>query len=154
MRVLPAAALAATTLAVAGCSSGRQVPGLGGLPLAGGSRVLVQAKMCNPGANAYCADEIVVVNNQFHTSADFLDTERAILHKLGWTGQYAPNGNEHSDDSPGHKLRVIFATAQGDLLGIDLGWIKRSRSIALALSHAILARQPTLSMLLLDGASS
>jgi hypothetical protein len=154
MRALPPVGLAVAALALAGCSSGRHVPSLGGLPLAGGSRVIVQTKMCNPGANAYCADELVVVNGQFRTSNDFLDTERAILHKLGWTGQYAPNGNEHSDDSPGHKLRVIFATAQGDLIGIDLGWIKRSRSVALALSHAILGRQPTLSMLLLAGASS
>jgi hypothetical protein len=153
MRLLPGVAIAVATLALAGCSSGQRVPSLSGLPLAGGSRVIVQAKMCNPGANGYCADELVVVNTQFRTSSDFLDTERAILHKLGWTGQYAPNGNEHSDDSPGHKLRVIFATAQGDLIGIDLGWIKRSRSVALALSHAILGRQPTLSMLLLDGAA-
>jgi hypothetical protein len=153
MRAAFAAVLIATTLALAGCASGQQVPSLAGLPLAPGSHVVVHAKMCNPGANAYCADELVVSNNQFRTSSDFLDTERAILHKLRWSGQYAPNGNEHSDDSPGHELRVIFATAQGDLIGIDFGWIKRSRKVALALSHAILTRQPTLSMLLMAGAS-
>ena len=153
MRPVSAALLIAAALALGGCASGRHVPGLSGLPLVGGSRVVVQAKTCNPGANPYCADELVVVNPQFHSSNAFLDTERAVLHKLHWTGQYAPNGNEHSDDSPGHRLRVIFATAEGDLIGIDLGWIKRARSVALALSHAILARQPTLSMFLTDGAA-
>jgi hypothetical protein len=153
MRAVFVAVLIAAALALGGCGSGRQLPDLSGLPLVGGSRVVVQAKMCNPGANAYCADELVVVNPTFHSSTDFLDTERAVLHKLHWSGQYAPNGNEHSDDSPGHELRVTFATAQGDLIGIDLGWIKRSRSVALALSHAILARQPALSILLTDGAS-
>ena len=153
MHRLAGLGVAAAALALAGCGTGRRVPDLGGLPLAAGSRVVVQAKLCNPGANAYCADELVVTNPTFRTSMDFLNMERAILHKLGWTGQYAPNGNEHSDDSPGHELRVIFATAQGDLIGIDFGWIKRSRSVALALSHAIFARQPTLSMLLLNGSS-
>jgi hypothetical protein len=153
MRAARATTILVTAVAVAGCSHGHRVPALSGLPLAPASHVVLQAKICNPGANAYCADELVVTNSQFHSSQDFLDTERAILHKLGWTGQYAPNGNEHSDDSPGHKLRVIFATAQGDLIGIDLGWIKRSRSIGLALAHAMIKRQATLSMLLLAGAS-
>jgi hypothetical protein len=153
MRAVLTAVLIAATLALAGCSSGRHVPSLAGLPLAPGSRVVVQTKTCNPGANAYCAEELVVTNSQFPSSSDLLDTERAILHKLGWTGQYAPNGNEHSDDSPGHELRVIFATAQGDLIGIDFGWIKRSRKVALALSHALVAREPALSMLLMAGAS-
>lgn len=153
MRALAATTILVTALAVAGCTDGHQVPDLSGLPLAGGSHVVLQTKICNPGANAYCADELVVTNPGFDSSEDFLDTERAILHKLGWTGVYAPNGNEHSDDSPGHKLHVIFATAQGDLIGIDLGWIKRSRSVALALAHAMIKRQATLSMLLLAGAS-
>lgn len=145
--------LGTAALTVAGCGDGHQVPDLAGLPLAGGSHVVLQTKICNPGANAYCADELVVTNPAFQTSADFLDAERAILHRLGWSGQYAPNGNEHSDDSPGHKLRVIFATAQGDLVGIDLGWIKRSRSVGLALSRAMFKRQSALSMLLLKGSA-
>src|SRR5581483_3984918 len=106
MRLVAATMVAGAALLVAGCGSGRKVPDLGGLPLAGGSRVVLQTKICNPGADAYCADELVVTNEQYRSSEDFLDTERAILHKLGWSGQYAPNGNEHSDDSPGHKLRV------------------------------------------------
>ena len=153
MRAIAVTMLGTAALALAGCGSGNQVPDLGGLPLAGGSHVVLKTQICNPGANAYCADELVVTNAGFHSSQDFLDTERAILHKLGWSGQYAPNGNEHSDDSPGHKLRVVFATAQGDLIGIDLGWIKRSRSVALALSRAMIRRQATLSLLLLKGAS-
>jgi hypothetical protein len=147
-------AIVSVCAALAGCGSGgHRIPNLRGLPLVGGSQVIAQARMCNPGANAYCAMQLVVTNGNFATSEKFLNSERAVLHTLGWTGQYAPNGNEHSDDSPGHELRVIFATAYGDLVGIDFGWIHRSRSIALALAHANLARQPTLSMLLTVGAS-
>ncbi|MHB8691108.1 MAG: hypothetical protein ACYDHH_07655 [Solirubrobacteraceae bacterium] len=147
-------AIVSVCAALAGCgSSGHRIPSLKALPLVGGSNVVAQARMCNPGANAYCQVELVVTNGRFASSEEFLNVERAVLHKLGWTGQYAPNGNEHSDDSPGHALRVIFATAYGDLVGIDFGWIKRSHSIALALAHANLARQATLSMVLQLGAS-
>ncbi len=149
-----AIATAGFCLALAGCGNGGyHVPNMSQLPLVGGSRVIAHARVCDTGANAYCTIELVVTNDRFSTSEQFLNNERAALHRLGWTGQYAPNGNEHSDDSPGHSLRVIFATAYGDLVGIDFGWIKRSRSIALALSHANFARRPTLSMLLLDGPS-
>ena len=59
------------------------------------------------------------------------------LLKLGWSGADARHGDEHAADSPGHKLRLTYATAVGDLQGIDLGWIHRPRTIALALSRAI-----------------
>jgi hypothetical protein len=147
-------AIVSVCAALAGCGSGgHRIPSLRGLPLVGGSRVIAQARVCNPGDNSYCAMELVVTNDRFATSEQFLNAERAVLHKLGWTGQYAPNGNEHSDDSPGHGLKVIFATAYGDLVGIDFGWIKRSRSIAPALARASFARQPTLSMQLQVGPS-
>ena len=46
---------------------------------------------------------------------------------LGWTGANADTGQQRAADSPGHKLRLTYAPAAGDLQGIDLGWIKRSR---------------------------
>ncbi len=88
-------------------------------------------------------------------SADALvKDEHALLLKNGWTGANAETGEQHAADSPGHKLRVTYATAFGDLKGIDLGWIKRSRTLTLALSHALFAHTAAMSMLLEMGASS
>ncbi len=79
--------------------------------------------------------------------------EHALLLKDGWTGANAETGQQHAADSPGHKLRVTYATAFGDLLGIDRGWIKRSRTVTLALSRALFQRTAAMSMLLEIGAS-
>jgi hypothetical protein len=75
------------------------------------------------------------------------------LLKSGWTGADADSGEQRAADSPGHKLRVTYATAYGDLKGIDLGWIKRSRKLTLALSRAIFDHAAAMSMLLEVGAS-
>ncbi len=144
--------LAALGLASCG-SGGDRVPDLAGVPMLGGAQIVVKIRSCDPGANASCAFQLVVVNHRFRTSQAFLDAQRRRLRELGWTGAYAPNGDEHAVDSPGGRLHLIYATPDGDLIGIDFGWIKRRRAIALALSHAIFAHTPTLSMLVQFGSS-
>lgn len=149
-----ALAAALAVLPLGGCGSGSiHVPNLGGLPLVPGTQIVTQHRTCDPGANANCAYELVVVNPRYNSSESFLHSERRRLHGLGWSGAYAPNGDEHVVDSPGGKLHLTYATANADLTGIDLGWIKRSRAVALSLSHAIFQHSATLSMLLQFGSS-
>jgi len=139
-------------LGLAGCGSGSpRVPDVGGLPLVGGTSVVAQARQCDAGANAYCAVELVVVDPRLRSSDDLRKAERDRLVASGWSRTNGDTGNEFAADSPGHRLRVTYATPQGDLQGIDLGWIQRSRAITLALSRALFARSAALSMMLERG---
>ncbi|HTU96428.1 MAG TPA: hypothetical protein VMF14_11355, partial [Solirubrobacteraceae bacterium] len=64
-----------------------------------------------------------------------------------------PDGNETAADSPGHELRLTFATAYEDLLGIDSNWVQRTAEITHALSSTMFDRAPALSIMLLRGSS-
>ncbi len=141
--------LLALGAALAGCGSdGNHTPDLAKLPLVPGTKIVAQARQCDKGSNPYCAVQIVLVGRSYKDSQDLLGIERERLVSLGWTREGADAGNEHAADSPGHKLRVTYATALTDLTGIDEGWIKRPQAIALALSHAVFQRKPALSMML------
>jgi hypothetical protein len=136
-------------VAVAGCGGARpKVPDVSRLPLVEGASVVARAQQCDIGAAAYCAVELVVTNPRFQSSLELLKSERKHLHAVGWSLANGYTGNENAADSPGHKLRVTFSTADGDLQGIELGWITRPRQITLALSKAMFARSAALSMLL------
>jgi hypothetical protein len=140
---------------VAGCGTGggSKPPTLDKLPLLPGSKVVAQAHQCDKGANAYCALEVVIVDQRFKNSKQLVDAEHDWVHSAGWNGVTADTGNERAAESPGHKYRVTYATASGDLTGIDLGWIKRSRKIAVALSRSLFAHAPAMSVLLEFGES-
>jgi hypothetical protein len=139
----------AAALVIAGCGAGApQVPDVKRLPLVSGASVVTQAQRCDRGANAYCAVELVIVAPRFRNSVDLLKGERRHLRELGWSGANGYTGDERSAESPGRKLRITYATAAGDLKGIDLGWIDRSRPVTLALSRALFTRSPALSMML------
>ena len=150
LRLLAALAI---VLALGGCgSSGTEhTPNLAGLPLVSGARVVAQSLKCDRGANAFCGWELVVVAPRFRSSNELLLSEHVHLQSLGWTGANADIGGERAADSPGHKLHLTFGTADSDLKGIDLGWIKRSRTITLALSRQMFAKVPSLSIVLEDG---
>jgi hypothetical protein len=150
--VLRPLALLALIAAVAGCGSSTQTtPKLADLPLVGGTRVIAQSIKCDKGVNAFCGLELVVVGPHFRDSNDLLLSEHLHLKSLGWTGANADIGGERAADSPGHKLHLTFGTADTDLRGTALGWIKRARTIQLTLSQQIFARVPSLSMLLEEG---
>jgi hypothetical protein len=140
--------LALLALSACGSSSSPSAPDVSELPLVPGAEIVAQARQCDKGQSPYCAIQIVVVGHSYKTSQDLLGVERERLVSLGWTREGADTGNEHAADSPGHKLRVTYATALGDLTGIDLGWIKRPRRITLALSRAVFQRKAALSMML------
>jgi hypothetical protein len=146
-RVVVVAVLAAGTLA--GCGGGGdRTPSVDRLPLAPGSTVVSRVRQCNPGSNAYCAVELVIVNRGSANSWALVAQERRALTQRGWTVTHADNGDEHAAFSPGDKLRVTYATAYGDLKDIELGWISRAKPISLALSHAIFDRAAAMSVML------
>jgi hypothetical protein len=140
---------------LAGCgqASSPGMPALAKLPLVSGSRISVQVLRCDKGANAFCAWEVVVVAPSYRSSAALLRSEHRHLLKLGWSGANADVNGENAADSPGHKLRLSYATDYGDLQAIDLGYTKRSRQVTFALSRAIFDHAPTLSMLLEKGSA-
>jgi hypothetical protein len=143
---------AALALAVAGCGGGgSQVPDVSRLPLVDGASVVARAQQCDRGADAYCTVELVVADSRYHSSLDLLKSERRHLHEVGWSLANGDTGNENAADSPGHQLRVTYSTADGDLQGIELGWIQRPRTITLALSRVLFARSAALSMMLERG---
>ncbi len=148
-------AVPAVIVALAGCGqgNGQHTPNLAQLPLARGARVQVAVRRCDPGANAFCAWELLVSGSGYRSSIALLHAEHRQLKSLGWTSADADTGQQQAADSPGHRLRLTYATPDGDLRGIDLGWIKRSRTLTLALSRAMFAHTVAISVLYEEGAS-
>jgi hypothetical protein len=148
----PLLALAAAA-ALAGCGHSSRSPRPVALPLVPGSTVLVKARECNRGANAYCSIEMVVQNTNFRRPKRLLFAERDYLFHQGWRPVSPDTGVELAAESSGHRWRVTYATALQDLKGIDLGWIARPPSITHALDRAIFNRASTMSLKLEVGSS-
>jgi hypothetical protein len=144
----------AVALVAAGCgSSSSPGPILAGVPLAPGSQVIEHVRRCDGGANAYCALQLVVVSRRAPNSDALLTAERKHLRSLGWTLTEADTGDETAANSPGHKLRLIYATAALDLKDIDLGWVRRSPKIGRALSRTMFDRASAISLMLQTGSA-
>jgi hypothetical protein len=144
----------AVALVAVGCgSSSSRGPSLSGVPLTPGMQVTEHVRRCDPGANAYCAVQLVVVSDRARSSSALLDAERRHLKSLGWTLTEADTADETAADSPGHKLRLTYATAALDLKDVDLGWIKRSPQIGRALSRAMFDRASSISLMLQSGSA-
>jgi hypothetical protein len=156
MRVQPLRlALPALVLALAGCgeTSSPNSPDISRLPLVVGAHVVAVVKQCDRGANGFCSVTAVIVDRRFTSSGALVASERRYLSRLGWTYSAGDNGDERAAESPGHKLRVTYATAAGDLAGIDEGWIKRPQSIALALDRQFIDGTPTMSVMIEAGSA-
>jgi hypothetical protein len=138
---------------ISGCGAGDRVPSLKRLPLVQGGRVTTQLRSCNPGANAYCAIELVVVGTNYPSAQALVKAESRLLHRRGWHHANAPVGQEIGATSPGDRLRVTYATASGELEAIDLGWIKRPRALTLTLSRALFAHTSAMAVVLQVGTS-
>lgn len=142
----------ALALLAAGCgSAASRSPTLSGVPLTSGIDVIAHVRRCDRGANPYCAIQLVAVGKDYPSSAALLDSERAHLKSLGWSMSEADTGDETAADSPGHKLRLIYATAALDLKDLDLGWIQRSPMIGRTLSRTMFDRQSAISLMLETG---
>jgi hypothetical protein len=145
--------LCAIALVLAGCSpdTGPRSPSLATVPLAPHSRVLLQIRACNSGNNSFCALQLVVVGDGYPSSDALLESETGTLHKLHWRSVNADTGLQRAAYSPSGKLRLTYATAHGELEGIELGWAKRRRAIEVALAHALFRKTPALSFLVEEG---
>jgi hypothetical protein len=155
-RVWIASAAVVATLALVGCggqTATQRTPTVDKLPLIPGAHISLRVQRCDMGANAFCGWELLVIAPRYRSSDDVVKSEHRLLMKSGWTGADADAGEQRAADSPGHKLRVTYATPSADLIGIDQGSTKRSRKLTLALSQAIFNRQSAMSMLLEVGAS-
>lgn len=142
-------------LALAGCarSASSASPTLAAVPLAKGTRVIAHVRRCDRGANPYCAVQLIVVGGRYRSSAALMSGESRYLRSLGWAQTNGDTGREEAAESPGHKLRLTFATAALDLQGVDLGWIRRSPLITDALSRVMFSRASALSLMLETGSS-
>jgi hypothetical protein len=158
MRVTGALATLALLVGLSACggsgSHPQHVPGVVHVPLVSGARVVARTRQCDPGANAYCAVQLVVYDHNYRTSNDFLLDERRFLHAHGWTGANGDVGPESAADSPGHKLHLTYAAAGDELSSLEFHWIQRPWPIWSALSSSIFDSTPALSLMLEDGNGS
>jgi hypothetical protein len=141
---------------LAGCgapSPAARTPDVSQVPLVPGSKIVTQVRRCDSGSNAFCAIDFVVINRKYVSSDILARDESRLLRKRGWSLSQGDTGAQSAANSPGHKLRLTYATAAGDLEQIDLGLIIRPWPITYALSNAMFDRAATMSMRLEIGAS-
>lgn len=151
--VVAVVVVVAVVIATSGRGGTSRAIGVRNIPMIAGTRVTTMVRSCDRGIHPYCALQLVLVGDHYPTSKALRDAYRANLLKLGWTTTKGPDGNETAADSPGHELRLTFATAYEDLLGIDSNWIQRTAAISHSLSAAMFSRAPTLSVMLVRGSS-
>jgi hypothetical protein len=123
------------------------------VPLVPGSRIVAQVRRCDSGSNAFCAIDLVVRNGKYVSSDILARDESHLLRRQGWSLANGDTSAQSAANSPGHKLRLTYATAAGDLEEIDLGTIIRPWPITYALSNAMFDRAAAMSMMLEVGAS-
>ena len=136
-----------------GCGSGgRHTPELSALPLVSGASFQVKQQVCDSGSNPYCAWELVVAGAGYRNSNALFEAEHRLLLSRHWSGADGDIGSQHAADSPGHRLRVTYANPVDELTGTGIFGVRRSQAIQLALSNAVFAHTPVISMLLEVGA--
>jgi hypothetical protein len=145
----------ALVLILAGCgaSHAKRTPVASDIPLVPGAKIAVQSRACDHGSHAFCAVDLVVVAHNYVSSDVLALDESHVLTKKGWSLAHGDTGLQSAANSPGHKLRLTFATASGDLRQIDLGTINRPWPIIYGLSSTMFERTAAMSMMLEIGAS-
>jgi hypothetical protein len=141
---------------LAGCgaaSKPQRTPAASSLPLVPGSQIVQQVRRCDHGSNAFCSIDLVVRNRNYRSSDFLARDESRVLRQHGWSQADGDTGLQSAANSPGHKLRLTYATASGDLREIVLHVITRPWPITYALSTAMFDRAATMSMRLEVGAS-
>lgn len=142
------------TLVISGCgSSGPRTPNLDELPVVDGAHISFKLRVCDRGAHAFCAWELLLVAPRMQDPEELMRAEHRYLLAHHWSGGQGDIKPEHAADSPGHRLRVTYATPIYELGGSDQDFIHRSRPLQLELSKAIFARTPALAVLLEIGTS-
>jgi hypothetical protein len=141
------------TLAGCGTIPAQRSPTLDQLPLVPGSQIVARVRTCDRGAAAFCAIDLVVVNRRYNSSDILARDQSHELRGHGWSLAGGDTSLQSAANSPGHKLRLTYATASGDLREIDLGLINRPWPITYALSSSMFDRAAAMSMMLEVGAS-
>ena len=118
-----------------------------------GSQIVQQFRRCDHGANSFCSVDLVVSNRRYNSSDLLARDESHVLRRRGWSLADGDTGLQSAANSPGHKLRLTYATAENDLREIVLGNIQRPWPITYALSNTMFDRAPAMSMRLEVGAS-
>lgn len=138
---------------IAGCGSGGpHTPDLAALPLVPRATVEVKQRVCDSGSNPYCAWELVVAGTGYRDSNALFEAEHRLLLSRHWSGADGDIASQHAADSPGHRLRVTYANPVDELTGTGIFGVRRSQAVQLALSNAVFAHTPVISMLLEVGA--
>jgi hypothetical protein len=146
----------ALALILGGCgatSTAQRTPAASAVPLVPGSKIVKQSRRCDQGSNAFCAVDLVVVDPASYDSDDLALDESKILRQAGWSLADGDTGLESAANSPGHTVRLTYATAMDDLRSIDLGTINRPWPITYALANSMFDRAAAMSMRLEVGAS-
>jgi hypothetical protein len=151
--VVAAVVVVGVMIATTGRGGTPRAIGLRNIPLPAGTRVVTRVRSCDRGVNPYCALQVVIVGDRYPSSTALRAAYGQQLASLGWTTAKGPDGNETAADSPGHELRLTFATAYEDLLGVDSKWIQRTSAVSHSLSTTMFDRAPALSIMLLRGSS-
>ncbi|MBV9336580.1 MAG: hypothetical protein JO262_03285 [Solirubrobacterales bacterium] len=149
----PVALVLGSLAGCGGTSQAQRTPTASAVPLVPGSKVVQQFRRCDQGANAFCALDLVVTNRRYNSSDLLARDESHLLRKRGWSLADGDTGLQSAANSPGHKLRLTYTTASGDLQQIVLGTIDRPWPITYALSNAMFDRAAAMSMRLEVGAS-
>lgn len=144
--------MALPALALAGCGQGSSI-GSPKLPLVTGAQVVQQARLCDKGQHVFCGLYLVVYDGQSRGSQALMSAERRRLRALGWSVGQGDIGQEQSAVSPDHKYRLTYATADGELRAIDLGWVQRPSAVSLALARAMFNRTAALEITVRAGPS-
>lgn len=151
---LAAVALLAGSLAACGATSHAQrTPTASAVPLVPGSQIVQQFRRCDDGTNSFCSVDLVVSNRHYNSSDVLARDESHLLRKSGWSLADGDTGLQSAANSPGHKFRLTYTTASGDLQAIVLGYINRPWPITYALSNSMFDRAAAMSMRLEVGAS-
>ena len=123
------------------------------VPRVPGSQIVQQFRRCDDGTNSFCSVDLVVSNRHYNSSDVLARDESHLLRKSGWSLADGDTGLQSAANSPGHKFRLTYTTASGDLQAIVLGYINRPWPITYALSNSMFDRAAAMSMRLEVGAS-
>jgi hypothetical protein len=145
----------ASVVILAGCGASKvqRTPVASDIPLVPGAKISVKARACDRGSRAYCAVDLVVVDHRYVSSGELALDESHVLRKHGWSLANGETALQTAANSPGHKLRLTYSTADGDLRQIVLGQINRPWPITYGLSNTMFDRTAAMSMRLEVGAS-
>jgi len=139
-------------LGLAGCGQGGSIS-TPRLPLVYGAHVVQRSRLCDKGQHVYCGLYEVVYDSRYRGSQALMSAERRHLQSVKWSVGQGDIGQEQSAVSPDHKYRLTYATSEGELRAIDLGWVHRPSAVSQALAHAMFDQTAALEVTVAAGPS-